>query len=492
VRSGARSAIELLAALAGEPGDGRRQIATTHPEVGMEAALAAGVIAGSAAPTVDAQLRPDRVAAALSQLVPAQRGVLEVDFRPSPTLGDGRFANHAWLLEQPDPVTKLTWDNAILIAPESARRLALDTEDMVELALEGRAVRGPILVVPGHAADAVTLWLGYGRRDGAPLAAGVGFDAYLLRTAARPGFAFGGALRAVGARHPLARTQHHFDMQGRAIALTTTRALLASGGGLSPPPPKAEELPSLMPPSPAHGVGWAMSIDLAICTGCSACMVACQAENNIPVVGKENVLNRREMHWLRVDTYFHGPIEAPRAVHQPMMCQHCETAPCEYVCPVNATVHSSDGLNEMVYNRCVGTRFCSNNCPYKVRRFNWFNWKKRYPALDGAGAELQRNPEVTVRDRGVMEKCSYCVQRIRTAEIAARGELRPLRPGEVVTACQQACPTGAIQFGLLAHTQSEMVKWRSDPRAYGVLEEQGTRPRTRYLARVDHRHPELG
>jgi molybdopterin-containing oxidoreductase family iron-sulfur binding subunit len=220
-------------------------------------------------------------------------------------------------------------------------------------------------------------------------------------------------------------------------------------------------------------------------------MLACQAENNLPVVGKPSVLKRRQMHWLRIDSYYHGALENPGVVHQPMLCQHCETAPCEYVCPVNATVHSPDGLNEMVYNRCVGTRFCSNNCPYKVRRFNWFNWYKRVPFNRGL-AELQHNPDVTTRERGVMEKCTYCVQRIRSAEIRARIEDRAVRPGEVVTACQQACPTGAIQFGSLSHRDTPMVRWRNEPRAYAALNDQGTRPRTMYLARVDNPNPELG
>jgi molybdopterin-containing oxidoreductase family iron-sulfur binding subunit len=222
-------------------------------------------------------------------------------------------------------------------------------------------------------------------------------------------------------------------------------------------------------------------------------MVACQAENNVPVVGKPEVLRRHQMGWLRIDRYFSGSIEDPQMVHQPMMCQHCETAPCEYVCPVNATVHSPDGLNEMVYNRCVGTRFCSNNCPYKVRRFNWFNWQKRVP-FNQDTFQLQRNPEVTVRDRGVMEKCTYCVQRIRAADIAASTDphgAREIRPGEVVTACQQACPTGAIQFGSLTHPDTKMVRLREEARSYAVLHDQGTRPRTMYLARLTNPNPEL-
>ncbi|MBZ0237072.1 MAG: 4Fe-4S dicluster domain-containing protein, partial [Deltaproteobacteria bacterium] len=234
-------------------------------------------------------------------------------------------------------------------------------------------------------------------------------------------------------------------------------------------------LPTLLGPQDREAPQWAMTIDTTICTGCSACVVACQAENNVPVVGPEGVQRGREMHWLRIDTYRTDA----GLVNQPMLCQHCEHAPCEYVCPVYATVHSPDGLNEMVYNRCVGTRFCSNNCPYKVRRFNWFAYDEPVTTL-----ALQRNPDVTVRGRGVMEKCTYCVQRIRGAEIEARMEDRPIRPGEVVTACQQVCPTGAIQFGALHHTETAMVEWRGSSRRYEVLHELGTRPRTQYLARV--------
>jgi Fe-S-cluster-containing dehydrogenase component len=247
---------------------------------------------------------------------------------------------------------------------------------------------------------------------------------------------------------------------------------------------------SLYAERPAQGDQWAMTIDMSICTGCSACVLACQAENNVLVVGKEEVRKSREMHWLRIDTYYSGDAEAPEAVHQPMLCQHCEKAPCEYVCPVNATVHSPDGLNEMIYNRCVGTRFCSNNCPYKVRRFNWFDWSEESPANQGP-VKLQKNPDVTVRERGVMEKCTYCVQRIRGAEINAQIERRPIREGEVVTACAQACPTQAIQFGSLAHRDSKMVRWRNEPRSYEALHELGTVPRTRYLTRVTNPNPEL-
>jgi molybdopterin-containing oxidoreductase family iron-sulfur binding subunit len=244
---------------------------------------------------------------------------------------------------------------------------------------------------------------------------------------------------------------------------------------------------SLLPSLNGAGTQWAMSIDTTICTGCSACVVACQAENNVPVVGKRGVMKSREMHWLRIDRYFEGDVTAPSVVNQPMLCQHCEKAPCEYVCPVNATVHSPDGLNEMVYNRCIGTRFCSNNCPYKVRRFNWFDY-----STDPTTPALQKNPEVTVRERGVMEKCTFCVQRIRRAERQARIEQRPSAAEEVVTACQAACPTGAIQFGSLAAADSPVRRWRSDGRSYAALHELGTHPRVTYLAKIRNPNPELG
>jgi molybdopterin-containing oxidoreductase family iron-sulfur binding subunit len=293
-----------------------------------------------------------------------------------------------------------------------------------------------------------------------------------------------------GQTRALALTQEHWSTHDRPIALRRTLSEYRRDPAFAQP--HRAPAPSLMPEFPYRGNQWAMSIDLSICTGCSACTVACQAENNWPVVGRDQVLKSREMNWLRIDTYFFGAPEAPRLVHQPMMCQHCEKAPCEYVCPVEATVHSPDGLNEMVYNRCVGTRFCSNNCPYKVRRFNWFDWGTHVAMNRGLG-ELQYNPDVTVRERGVMEKCTYCVQRIRRAEIQATVERRELRPGEVVTACAAACPTGAIQFGSLAHRDTPMVRWRQEDRAYAVLQaEEGTQPRTHYLARIDDPNPELG
>jgi Fe-S-cluster-containing dehydrogenase component len=284
----------------------------------------------------------------------------------------------------------------------------------------------------------------------------------------------------------LAITQDHAETRGRSLALLATAAEYAQNPELTRHVRGPQ--PSLLPvhATPPAGVQWAMTIDTSICTGCSSCVVACQAENNVPVVGREEVERGREMHWLRIDRYVSGPVEAPRVVQQPMLCQHCEAAPCEYVCPVNATVHSPDGLNEMVYNRCIGTRFCSNNCPYKVRRFNWFEYTD-----NDSPVSLQRNPDVTVRERGVMEKCTYCVQRIRRAEMAARTDERGILPGEVVTACQQACPTQAIQFGALEHAGTPMVEWRKEGRAYAALHDLGTRPRTLYLAKIQNLNPEL-
>jgi molybdopterin-containing oxidoreductase family iron-sulfur binding subunit len=486
---GGRTPIEILATLAGDPrADGRRLVRQTHAGLDWEAALQRGVVEGTAARSVTPQ-RPDAaaIARALAAIAPVPAGAVEVNFQPSPTLHDGRFSNNAWLLEQPDPITKLTWSNAVLMSPATASRLGLSDDQQVEVDLGARSLRGPVFVAAGHADEAVTVWLGWGRQGGESLAAGRGFAAGTLRTMSALDYG-AGALHPVNGRvtEPPIPTQGHFHLHGRPIALSTTRA------DPTVPDELREPLATLYQiRTPRTGVQWAMSIDLSICTGCSACMVACQAENNVPVVGPANVRRHREMHWLRIDSYYSGSAHDPRVIHQPMMCQHCEAAPCEYVCPVNATVHSPDGLNEMVYNRCVGTRFCSNNCPYKVRRFNWFNWYRDFEANQGL-VELGRNPEVTVRARGVMEKCTYCVQRIRTAEIRASIERRPLAMGEVVTACQQACPTGAIAFDSLSQPDSEMMRRRDEPRAYAVLHDQGTRPRTLYLARVDNPNPELG
>jgi molybdopterin-containing oxidoreductase family iron-sulfur binding subunit len=501
-----RSLLELLAAMAGDrQPDGRRLVKDSvakGAERDWEAALAAGFVDDTAEPAVAVAVDRSGVERAVAG-VPAlaAAGELEVGYYLSPTVHDGRFANNAWLQELPSPVGKLTWDNAALMSLATAGALGAGDGDLVEVEAGGRSLRVPALVVPGHADRCVSLWLGYGRHGSERVAAGVGASAYPLRTQAAPWFAPGAAHRVAG-HIALAITQAHWAMVDRkgdeSFALSTTRAELAHVADVTSE--HRGDQPSffngpgrsagMLPPAAGTGPQWAMSIDTSVCIGCNACMVACQAENNVLVVGRAGVLNSREMHWLRIDTYYSGEPEHQRVVHQPMLCQHCEHAPCEYVCPVNATVHSPDGLNEMVYNRCVGTRFCSNNCPYKVRRFNWFDWKDRQPANQGL-VSLQRNPDVTVRDRGVMEKCSYCVQRIRRAEIAARKQAREIGADEVVTACAQACPTGAIVFGSLHEDDSAVSRLRRDPRMYEALHDLGTRPRTTYLARVDDPNGEL-
>jgi len=496
-----RSPSELLAALGGvrQP-DGLTLLRASFPAgVDWEDALSRGFVDGTAEPPAQVHLTPAAVAQAMGALGPPAEGstALEIGFYLSPTVHDGRFANNAWLQELPTPVGKLTWDNAALLAPRTAQQLGVSDGDRVQVTVAGRSVSAPALVIPGHAAGSVSLWLGYGRHGAERLAEGVGVSAYHLRTSAAPWFSDGQAVKIAG-RHELAVTQRHWTMHGRPIALAATREVwrrdpkvAEAHRGVQPSffgPP--QRTPALRLADPSAGPQWAMAIDTSVCIGCNACMVACQAENNVLVVGKAGVLVSREMHWLRIDTYFQGTPEAPTVVHQPMLCQHCEHAPCEYVCPVNATVHSPDGLNEMVYNRCVGTRFCSNNCPYKVRRFNWFDWSERQAANQGV-VRMQRNPAVTVRERGVMEKCSYCVQRIRRAEITAREQQREIARDEVVTACQQACPTGAIVFGSLNDEASRVAALRRDPRSYEVLHELGTRPRTTYLLRLDHPNPEV-
>ncbi|HVV17268.1 MAG TPA: 4Fe-4S dicluster domain-containing protein [Polyangia bacterium] len=496
----ARAPSEILAALAGEPDPDSYRLLHAHwvgrgrlDEERWSLAVQEGVLHDTAAPS--SAPAPDTAAVArfLRDLAPFSHGLastgLELEIYPSPTVYDGRFANNAWLLEQPDPITKLTWDNAALVSEATARRLGLASENVVELRANGGRTRAPVLVAPGLADGVVAVWLGYGRSGQEALAAGVGFDAYPLRARGALHHAPLEDLRRLDGYHSLARTQIHFSMEDRPIALKRTLDEYRKD------PDFTREykgpVDSLLSEFDYRGPQWGMSIDLSICTGCSACMTACQSENNLLVVGKDNVLRHRQMHWLRIDTYYEGIPGAPGLVHQPMLCQHCEKAPCEYVCPVNATVHSPDGLNEMVYNRCVGTRFCSNNCPYKVRRFNWFDFTEVVEANRGL-VQLHYNPEVTVRERGVMEKCTYCVQRIRAAEIRARMESREIAAGEVVTACEAACPTGAIQFGSLTHRDTPMVRWRQQDRSFAVLHDQGTQPRTYYLARIENPNPELG
>ncbi len=414
--------------------------------------------------------------------------VAETDYlliRPDPCVGDGRWANNGWLQELPKPLTKLTWDNAALIGPAMAGRLGLKTGDVVELRVEDRAVEAPVMILPGQADRCVTVHLGYGRTNAGQLATNRGFNAYKLQSTANRWLAPDLKIRKTGGTYELATTQHHFSMEGRDIVRVANLEEFRAQPDFARP--TLPDQPSLLPARPPLGdasYAWGLSVDLNTCTGCNACVVACQSENNIPVVGKEQVAAGREMHWIRVDRYFEGSPDDPAILHQPVMCMHCEKAPCEVVCPVAATVHNDEGLNTMVYNRCVGTRYCSNNCPYKVRRFNFLEYS---PPEDSSFGQRQ-NPNVTVRRRGVMEKCTYCVQRINEVRIGAELENRKIRDGEIKTACQQVCPAEAITFGNILDPDSLVSRRKREPVNYGLLAELNTQPRTSYLARVRNPH----
>jgi molybdopterin-containing oxidoreductase family iron-sulfur binding subunit len=493
---GGRTATELLSVFAGQGGQSAHDAVHARweqlrPSGDFDAfwrqVLHDGVVPDTAFPMKSVRVRGDWDPGPTAQS--AARDVLEVGFRPDPYVLDGQFTNNGWLLELPRPLTKLTWDNAALIAPATAERLAVASGDVVELGFHDRTVRAPIWVGPGQAPETVTLGLGFGRTHLGQVGNDVGFNAGAIRTSEAFNGGAGLTLRKIGARYLLASTQDHQTMAGRPLvrraSLAEYRAHPEFAREMEEQPPKSM---SLFPPKPYPGNAWGMAIDLGACIGCNACVAACVAENNISVVGKEQVAHGREMQWIRIDRYYAGDLEAPDILHQPVPCMQCENAPCEVVCPVNATVHSSEGLNDMVYNRCVGTRYCSNNCPYKVRRFNYFlyaNWTSETLAM-------ARNPQVTVRSRGVMEKCTYCVQRIERARHNAELESRPIRDGEIVTACQQACPAEAIVFGNVNDPESRVAKLKADSRNYALLAELNTRPRTTYLAQVTNPNPALG
>jgi molybdopterin-containing oxidoreductase family iron-sulfur binding subunit len=467
------------------PAIGEPIVADTPFERFWRRCLHRGIIAGTTAEPVDATPAGD----AAMRIGPAQTrpSGIEVMFRPDPSIWDGRWANNAWLQELPKPITNLTWDNAVLMAPSLAERLGVTTEQVVELTSGGRRVSGPVFIVPGHAADAVTVHLGYGR-TAAGVGEGAGFDASRIRTSEAPWNGGPIEITATRMRYPLASSQEHHLMQGRDFVRAGTFDLFQRLPDY--PRHRHHEPPAdtLYPEWPEEGEQWGMSIDTTVCTGCNACVVACQAENNIPAVGKQGVLAGREMHWLRIDHYFQGSVDNPRSFFQPMLCQHCEKAPCEVVCPVAATTHSADGLNQMIYNRCVGTRYCSNNCPYKVRRFNFFDHR---PAPGQPTLRMLMNPDVTVRTLGVMEKCTYCVQRINGARIDAKRDGRALQDGDVVTACQAACPTQAIVFGDISDPGSRVAALKRQPHDFALLGELNVRPRTTYLAALRHLNPAL-
>ena len=451
--------------------------------------------AAQAAPPAPSTPAPVPAPAPTPPPAPALAGGLELVFRPDPTVWDGRFANNGWLQEAPKPLTKLTWDTAAWISPKLAETRGLDRGDVIELKYRGATAKMPVFIVPGQPDETVTVFLGYGRRMAGHVGNAVdqaqAFNAYQLRTSDAPWFGNGLEITRTGERYLLATTQDHHAMEGRHPARVSTLAEYEKDPGhiqhMTHTFPKAL---TLYPDHEYTGYKWGMAIDLTSCTGCGTCVVACVAENNIPVVGKEQVSVNREMHWIRVDHYFTGDIDRPesvQSVHQPVPCQQCENAPCEVVCPVAATTHSAEGLNDMVYNRCVGTRYCSNNCPYKVRRFNFL----LYSDWNTQSYYSQRNPDVTVRSRGVMEKCTYCVQRINHARIDAKKDGRSVRDGEIVTACEAACPADAIVFGDLNDGESRVARLKAQQRNYGVLEDLNTRPRTTYLASLRNPNPEL-
>ncbi|MCS6799383.1 MAG: 4Fe-4S dicluster domain-containing protein [Myxococcota bacterium] len=516
---GARSAIEVLAQLAGVPRwrgydvvreTMRRYAADDGFERFWRRTLHAGLVPGTggdqgAIPTLEAESVARAVAAAVRALPPAPSAqALEVDLAPCSKLHDGRHANNPWLLELPEPMTKVSWDNAALLSPATARALGVRTGDVVRLERDGAAIETPVFVQPGQADHCVSLALGWGRMRAGRYGNGCGVDVHPLRTTGAMALLTGVRLTPTGRRAHISQTQEHPAMEGRPLVIDATleqyRERPDFPAWLAVEPDAAHGQRQLWDdPLPYDGHKWGMVVDLTVCTGCQACVVACQAENNIPSVGKRQVARGREMYWMRIDRYFvgEGP-EEPQVALQPVACQHCENAPCENVCPVNATTHSPEGLNDMAYNRCIGTRYCMNNCPYKVRRFNFRSWHHFLDDPHGSydthipeTRKMQFNPNVTVRMRGVVEKCTYCVQRIEAARIAARREERTIRDGDVVTACQQTCPTGAIVFGDLNDRGSRVALLAGMDRRYRLLVELGTRPRTTYLARIRNPHPEM-
>jgi molybdopterin-containing oxidoreductase family iron-sulfur binding subunit len=476
---GGHSPLEVLALLAdGAPVDARAAVRATWrdrlDEAAWQDALADGLIPGTASAVAT---DPPRPALAMPELPPPRSLTLLI--RPDPNLLDGRHANNPWLQELPRPLGRIVWDNPLLLAPATAQRLGLANGDVVELALGPARIEAPVWTEPGEAEDCLLAWLGGGRTSAGAVGDGVGVNVTPLR-----GIDAEPVLRRTGKRVPIASTEHHNMLEvdgalvneivrhGTLAAFTAHRDFLRTN---------AE--PSIHHRPQGAGVAWGMSVDLNACIGCNACVIACQAENNVPVVGREQVLIGREMHWLRIDRYYEGPAANPDTYLQPMLCMHCEDAPCEPVCPVEASIHDSEGLNVQVYNRCIGTRFCSNNCPYKVRRFNFGAW-----AAEEARPPIARNPDVTVRQRGVMEKCTFCVQRIAAARIAHD---RDGVPEQVVTACQAACPTQAFTFGDIADSDSDVAKRKQSPLDYALLEAQNTHPRLTYEARILNRNPEL-
>jgi molybdopterin-containing oxidoreductase family iron-sulfur binding subunit len=501
---GGKSAHELIAALQGQPELTSNQIVRQYWqeqngrddfERFWQRSLNDGIIAETGLQPRDVTLQTGFTGEAPAAEQGA--GALDIVFSADPSAWDGSYANNGWMQELPRPLTKIVWDNPALISRNTANALNLQNGSVVTLTYAGRELQLPVWIMPGQPDDTVTVTLGYGRERAGIVGNGVGFNTYVLRGTEAPWFASGATMQGTGAQHQLVSTQEHFTLEESSTGLDRTSLLrTATIEEFNEEPEMIKEMghdskESIYPEYDySQGYKWGMTIDLNTCIGCNACTVACQAENNIPIVGKSEVAKSREMHWIRIDRYYSGNPDVASSIryyHQPLPCMQCEKAPCEVVCPVAATVHDGEGLNNMVYNRCVGTKYCSNNCPYKVRRFNFLQYTDETTPI----IQLQRNPNVTVRSRGVMEKCTYCVQRINAARQLTKVENRTIQDGEVLTACQQVCPTQAIVFGDLNTPGSQVATLQAEKHNYKMLNDLTTQPRTTYLARFSNPNPTL-
>ena len=532
-----KTAAELLSALIDEEERSSHDIVQAYwkEQQGEEdfdafwaGSLARGYIEGSAYASSRMRILADATGS-FSAPEPLAADEFEIVMLPDPSVGNGKASNNAWLQELPNPLTKLTWDNAVILGYSTALDFGLNNEDVVEVTYKDRTIQGPVWIHPGHSRKTITLHLGYGRTAAGKVADDIGFNTYSIQTADAPAMGRGATLRKMGAKYPLARTEEHYNMEGRELVrhfteeeYTADSHIVLHGRSGNQHVPTEEETLYHPEQKKWDGYAWGMTIDLNKCTGCNACIIACQSENIIPVVGKTELRKGREMHWIRVDRYFdsgseremnalseqerRSTLDNAKVYYQPVPCMQCENAPCELVCPVGATQHSREGLNEMIYNRCIGTRYCSNNCPYKVRRFNFYNYTRtplgsrgdRVYGPTAASAHVNppslkpmRNPDVSIRTRGVMEKCTYCVQRINQARIEAKKSDTQIQDKDCVVACQQACPANAIVFGDINNPESEVSKRKGSQRNYGILEDLNTRPRTTYLARITNPNPEL-